>query len=98
MQGALVTTHAGESQNSRTSSSTGVYGHSAADCARTAHTVQAAAVDLSWPPARNEIAFFHLSQKMPGYALKSHFEKYGPVQQVFLHDNDPRCDIPLGAT
>jgi hypothetical protein len=44
-----------------------------------------------WPQARDEVVFFHLSDKMPDYALKSHFKKYGAVLEVCLHAKDPRC-------
>ena len=43
-----------------------------------------------WPQASAEVVFFHLSSNMPDYALKSHFESYGPVLDVCLHSKDPR--------
>ena len=46
---------------------------------------------LGWPQPRDEVVFFHLSDKMPDYALHSHFEKYGPVTDVCLHAKDPTC-------
>lgn len=46
---------------------------------------------LGWPAARDEVVYFHLSDKMPDFALQSHFEKYGPVIDVCLHAKDPTC-------
>ena len=46
---------------------------------------------LGWPQPRDEVVYFHLSDKMPDYALHSHFEKYGPVTDVCLHAKDPTC-------
>jgi hypothetical protein len=95
----------GESLTSRNSSSTAMVDGHADGGADASHEGLPSTGKLPltappiWPQPQDKVIFFHLSDKMPAYALKGHFEKYGAVESVMLHHADNQCVLlPVHAT